>query len=187
MSDDERGITEMLRASAEGDAAAGSLLFPLIYDDLRKMAYASMQGERSDHTLQPTALVNEAYLRLIEVNRIEWRDRTHFFAVAAVQMRRVLVDYARSRSSKKRGGSRQALTLDEEIAAPGERIVDFLMLEEALRDLESRSPRQGRVVELRLFGGFKVAEISRYLGVSERTVKQDWRVARAWLKSRLAG
>ncbi len=180
---DER--TEMLAASAGGDRRAASRLVPLVYDELRAIASRYMRRERADHTLQPTALVHEAYLRLIDVDRIDWQGRTHFLAVAARQMRRILINHARDRRAGKRGGGRTMVTLVDDVVAAPSQTVELLVLTEALEKLGEESPRQCRVAEMRLFAGLKVAEIAHLLEVSERTVKQDWTVARAWLRRAL--
>lgn len=160
----------------------------LAYDELRALAASWFRRQASDHTLQPTALVHEAYLRLMKLPDPQWRDKTHFFAVASVAMRRILVDHARHRGTRKRGGSGATrITLDEAAAieASGSSVVDVLELDAALSRLEKLDPRQGRIVELRFFGGMDVEEIAKALGVSSRTVKLDWGMARAWLSQQL--
>ena len=154
---------------------------PLVYDELRALAARYMGRERAGHTLQPTALVNEVYLRLVDVDRIDWRGKAQFFALAARQIRKILVDHARKRNAAKRGGGVPKVTLDEAVAAAGEREIDPIVLDEALARLAERSPRQGQVVELRFFGGLSVEEVADVLGISVTTVKDDWAVARAWL------
>jgi len=178
--------TRALTAHSAGEPRAAEELVPLIYDDLRALARRYMQRERTG-TIQPTALVHEAYLRMIDIERMDWNGKTHFFAMAAIQMRRILVERARAAGAQKRGGRPERVTLSDEHASPAEIPLDFLDLDEALGRLEQSSPRQCRVSELRLFGGLTVSETAHVLGVSERTVKADWRVARAWLSTELAG
>ena len=169
---------------AEQDAAA---LIPLVYDELRALARRYLAQERENLTLQPTALVHEAYLRLIGIDRISWQGKLHFFAMAATQMRRVLIEHARAASAKKRGGRPRRITLADDNALTQQRSLELLALDEALEKLKRRSPRQASVAEMRLFAGMTAAETARVIGVSERTVKQDWRVARAWLTRELGG
>jgi RNA polymerase sigma factor (TIGR02999 family) len=145
-----------------------------------------MKQERRDHTLQPTALVHEAYVRLVDGARVEWNDKTHFYALAATQMRRILIEHARARGARKRGGGARRVTLEDGLAVSPNGVVDMLALEEALARLEEESPRQCRVVELRFFGGLSVAETARVLESSPSTVKDDWRVAKAWLAREFA-
>ncbi|MFQ5479619.1 MAG: sigma-70 family RNA polymerase sigma factor [Candidatus Binatia bacterium] len=178
--------TQILLDLARGDEAAAKKLFPQVYDELRALARHFMQQERPDHTLQPTALVNEAYLRMIDQTRVDWRGKTHFMAIAAEMMRRILVDAARKRGAEKRGGDRCRVTLHEgQAEAEDAHDVDLLALDEALDALSSLSERQARVVELRYFAGLKVEEVAFALGVSARTVKGDWRIAKAWLRHRI--
>jgi RNA polymerase sigma factor (TIGR02999 family) len=174
-------ITELLRAWSGGDERALAKLVPLVYDDLRQLARRSLRREQPGHTLQPTALVHEAYARLLDQNRVEWRNRTHFFAVAAQTMRRVLVDHARKRKASRRGGGDLRLSLDEALAAGHDRDVDLVSLDHALRGLTAIDAVQGRIVELRYFGGLTIEEAAEVLSISPATVKRDWTVARAWL------
>jgi RNA polymerase sigma factor (TIGR02999 family) len=160
-------------------------LVSALYDRLHAMAAAVLRSERPDHTLSATALVHEAYLRLPEPGRVEWQDRGHFMAVACRVMRRVLVDHARRRAAAKRGGG-ERVTLRDDLAALPDRTLEILSLDEALSRLETLDERQARVVEMRFFSGLEVDEIGRVLGVSEATVKRDWRFARAWLLAELA-
>jgi RNA polymerase sigma-70 factor (ECF subfamily) len=163
---------------------------PLVYDELRQRARALMSRERPGHTLQATALVNEAYMRLVDQTRVSWRGRTHFLAVGALVMRRILVDHARGQRRDRRGGSQQRVTLSEAFAGPDDRGLspeELLSLESALEELAALDTRQARVVELRAFGGLTVPEVARNLGVSVTTVEGDWRHARAWLRRRLSG
>jgi RNA polymerase sigma factor (TIGR02999 family) len=175
--------TELLNSHVSGDARASSELLPLVYARLRKLAAHYMKAERPGHSLQPTELVHEAYLRLIDGERVNWQGRTHFFAVAARQMRRVLVDHARARKAQKRDATLVSLGDVPQPGASG--IVDVLALDEALTRLADASSRQADVFELRAYGGLKVNEIAEHLGVSERTVKGDWTVARTWLAREL--
>ncbi|HEY0049955.1 MAG TPA: sigma-70 family RNA polymerase sigma factor [Pyrinomonadaceae bacterium] len=174
-------ITRLLLAWGSGDKAALDALMPIVYDELRRLAKRYMRRQNPDHTLQTTALVNEAYLRLIDSSRVRWQDRTHFFAISAQLMRRILVDFARAKNSRKRGGEQIQITLDERIEAPFETETNLVELDEALQRLAKLSPRQSRIVELRYFGGLSEEEISETLAISTRTVRRDWSLARAWL------
>lgn len=161
-------------------------LLPLVYDELRALAAQYLRAERPSPTLQPTALVHEAYLRLKAGKVIELRSKTHFFALAAVQMRRILVDRARAAATEKCGGGARRMTLSEELSSSGDGTVELLELHEALTRLSRRNERHGQVAEMRLFGGMPINEMASHLGVSTRTVKEDWRVARAWLMNELS-
>ena len=173
--------TALLRAWSRGDQAAFDQLVPLVHEELRRLARQHMGREREGHTLQPTALVNEAYLRLIEVRRIQWQDRQHFFAMAARVMRRVLVDAARARRFHKRGGGAQMAPLDDALAVSKEPGRDLVELDEALNALAEVDPRKSQVVEMRYFGGLSVEETADALQVSPGTVMRDWRLAKVWL------
>jgi len=175
--------TSALSAHSKGDPKAAGELMPLVYDELRQLAAHYMKGERGGHTLQATALVNEAYVRLIDITRIDWQGKTHFFAMAATQMRRILVDHARAKRAGKRGG--QKVTLNEADALDFGVSIDLLALDEALDKLAKKNARCCQVAELRLFAGLSVEETAYALGVSERTVKSDWRLARARLMQHL--
>lgn len=179
--------TQLLADHASGKGRAADALLPLVYDELRSLARRYLRAERPGVTLQPTALVHEAYLRLIENERIDWQGKTHFLAMAATQMRRILVDHARARAAQKRGGRGNRITLTDGLARTSDPSVDLLAIDEALSRLIARSPRQGRVAELRLFAGMPARETALHLGISERTVKDDWRIARSWLMKELAG
>lgn len=184
MSDDDP-ITQLLSAWSEGDREALGELVPLVYDELRRLADRALQRERRNHTLDPTGLVHEAYMRLSDQNRMRWQNRSQFMAVASQLMRRVLVDHARRRLAGKRDGG-ERLTLDEGLAAGrDERLVDVLMLDQALTRLQALDERQGKLVELRYFAGLKVEEVAEVLEISTRTVKREWAMARAWLKREL--
>jgi RNA polymerase sigma factor (TIGR02999 family) len=179
-------ITQLLIQVTQGNQEAESRLIPLVYGELRRLARRYMRNERPDHTLQATALVHEAYLRLAGQKDISWQNRAHFFGVAANVMRRILVDHARAKLAKKRGGSDQKVSLDEAILVHPESPQQFLALDEALKELAKRDPRQSRIVELRFFGGLSEEEAAEVLGISVRTVKRDWNVARAWLYKELS-
>lgn len=173
--------TELLRAWSQGDKSARDRLIPLVYDELYRLARRYMRQERPDHTLQPTALVNEAYLRLIDVNRIEWRNRTHFLALAAQTMRRILVESARNRGRQKRGSGAVRESIDDIGELPGSEGRDVLALNDALNELAAFDERMSQVVELRFFGGLTVDETADVLDVSPETVMRDWKTAKAWL------
>jgi RNA polymerase sigma factor (TIGR02999 family) len=174
-------ITERLIAWGAGDRSAFDQLLPIVYQELRRMAGSYLRQENPGHTLQPTALVHEAWLRLIDQARVDWRNRGQFFGVAAQMMRRILVDHAKSKHREKRGGDAARLSLDEVINLSHERAADLLSLDDALDELTRVDERKGRVVELRYFGGFSVEETARILEVSPETVMRDWKVAKAWL------
>lgn len=180
-------VTRLLRAFSGGDRAALDRLLPVIYDELRKLARVRLRDERSDHTLNTTALVHEAYLELIDLGPIDWQSRAHFFGLAARVMRHVLVDYAVRRKALKRGGGMQRIVLDEAAEIPEQRADELLALDEALERLEKVEPRQSRVVECRFFGGLSIEETAHVLGVSPVTVTRDWKAARAWLNRELGG
>jgi RNA polymerase sigma factor (TIGR02999 family) len=177
--------TELLIAWGKGESAARDRLIPLVYGELRRLATRYMRNERRDHTLQATALVNEVYVRLVEANRIEVKSRTHFFALAAQMMRRLLVDSARARDNIKRGGRLRRVTLDEAPAVVDDSRMDFAALDDALRKLEALHPRKVHVVELRYFGGLSLEESAAALHISTDSVKRDWRFAKAWLSREL--
>ena len=180
-------VTELLRAWNHGDQQALEQLIPLVEVELRRVARAYMARERREHTLQPTALVNEAFLRLTDAKRIRWQDRAHFLGIAARLMRRVLVDHARARGSGKRGGAAQKVSLDEALLLAPEPAVDVLALDRALEALAAVDARKGRVIELRFFGGLSVEETAEVLHVSTDTVKRDWSMAKSWLLHELKG
>jgi RNA polymerase sigma factor (TIGR02999 family) len=173
-------VTDLLRAWSGGNPQAADKLMPLVYDELRELAARQLRGERRDHTLRPTALVHEAFLRLVG-QRVEVQSRVHFFALAAQVMRRVLVDHARARGAGKRGGGRERVTLEEDAAVEGPREIDLIALDGALRELNVIDPAKVRLVELRFFGGLSVDESAGILGVSPSTAAREWRLARAWL------
>jgi RNA polymerase sigma factor (TIGR02999 family) len=175
-------VTRMLVDWSGGDSDAPARLMPLVYEELRQLARQYLQRERPDHTLQATGLVHEAYLRLVDQSTTTWQNRAHFFGVAAQIMRRILVDYARSHRAEKRGGGWDKLAFDEAIAPSAERSVDLVALDDALKDLLALDPRQSQIVELRFFGGLTNEEVGEVLDVSPRTVKREWRIAKAWLR-----
>ena len=185
MSEGTGAVSQLLRAWAGGDLQARDELVPLVYHELRKRASGYLRHERPDHTLQATALVHEAFLRLAGQNRVAWQNRGHFYAVAAQMMRRILVDYARERLAAKRPGAALRVDLDESIQAPEAPGSDILMLDEALNELSTMDPRQGQIVELRYFGGLSEQEVAEALSVSRATVTREWRRARAWLYHRM--
>src|SRR5262245_1127374 len=179
-------VTQLLLAWSQGDRSALDRLIPLVYAELRRLAHRYMGQERPGHTLQTTALVNEAYLRLIDASQVQWQNRAHFFGVSAQLMRRMLVDFARAHRNLKRGGEAQRVSLDEALLAPQETDADLVALDEALTALAAIDPRQARAVELRFFGGLSVEETAEVLQVSPETVHRDWRTAKAWLLRELS-
>ena len=177
-----QAITGMLRAWGEGRQEALDALMPLVYEELRAQASRYLRRERRDHTLQTTALIHEAYLKLIDQRAVNWQNRAHFFGIAAQAMRRILVDYARERHREKRGGAAENLPLEEAaLVVSGGRSVDLIELDEALSGLAAFDERQAKIVELRYFGGLSIEETAAALHISPATVKSDWRTAKAWL------
>ena len=174
-------VTQVLRELSAGHDTAPAKLMPLVYDELRKLAGGYLQGERTDHTLQATALVHEAYIRLVDWQNVTWQNRAHFFALAAQVMRRILVDHARERHAQKRGGGSTKLSLDEAVSLPQQREVDLLALDDALQALAAFDETQSKIVELRFFGGLTIDETAEALRVSPATVKREWTLAKAWL------
>jgi RNA polymerase sigma factor (TIGR02999 family) len=181
-----RAVTALLHAWAGGDLQARDQLFSHVYADLRRRAVRYLQRERPDHSLQPADLVHEAYLRLTEQDRIAWQNRSQFFGIASQMMRRILVDRARARQATKRSGTWLSVTLDEGVAQSPPRSCDVLALDRALSELSTLDPRQGRLVELRYFGGLSLEETANLLEISPTTVKREWRIAKAWLYRRLS-
>ena len=181
MSTPSSDVTRLLQDWSHGDPAALERLIPLVFEDLRQIAGRMFQRESDGHTLQPTALVNEVYLRLMEQRKIHWQNREQFFGVAALMMRRILVDYAKGRQAAKRGSGAPKVPLDETIAVPELRGVDVVALDDALSRLAGIDPRQGRIVEMRFFMGLSHEEIAEVLEISVTTVKREWRTARLWL------
>lgn len=180
VSPDKGEVTRWLVAGTEGDSHALESLLPLVYDELHRQAVRFFRQERGGHTLQPTALVNEVYLRLINQRDVTWQNRAQFFGIAAQMMRRILVSHARGREAKKRGGGVQRITLQEDLAAP-QRDLNLLALDEALTRLETVDPDKSRMVELRFFSGLSVEETAEVMGVSPRTIDRQWQTAKAWL------
>ena len=177
----ENEVTQILRDWQSGDKSAAERLFPLVYDELKRQARKYLRRERVNHTLQPTALVHEAYLRLIDQTGLTAETRTHFFAVAARLMRQILVDHARTRNAEKRGGAAERFSIEDIEILPDQSAADLLELDEALQRLEAIDERKCRVVDLRFFGGLSENEIAEVLGVSEKTVRRDWHFAKLWL------
>ena len=184
-------VTALLLSWSAGDRDAPARLMPLVYDELRRLARGYLRRERADHTLQPTALVNEAYLRVIDQTRVTWENRAQFFGLAARVMRNILVDHARGRAAHKRGGDgdeyTSRLSLDETKVAIEERAAELIALDEALKSLAEFDERKSRVVEMRFFGGLSVEETAAALGVSDKTVMREWRIAKMWLHRELSG
>ena len=179
--------TQILKEWSEGDKDAPARLMPLIYEELRRRAAEYLRHERPDHTLQATALVHEAYLKLIDQDRVDWKTRAHFCGVAAQLMRRVLLEHARGHNAAKRGGKLEKLRLDETRELSDERVPDLIALDDALKSFTSTYPRECEVVELKFFGGLKANEIAEVLDVSQKTVLRDWNFAKLWLRRELAG
>ncbi|MCA1632825.1 MAG: sigma-70 family RNA polymerase sigma factor [Acidobacteria bacterium] len=180
-------VTQLLVRWREGDRRALDELMPLVYEELRRLAAHYMRGERPGHTLQTSALVNEAYLRLAAHEEIQWQDRAHFFDVAAQAMRRILVDHARRRGNQKRGGGAPRVALDEALIVSAERVAEVVALDDALARLAEIAPRKSQLVELRFFGGLSIEEAAEVLGVSPGTVMRDWTFVKAWLRREIAG
>jgi RNA polymerase sigma-70 factor (ECF subfamily) len=183
---DPRRVTQLLVASRDGDEGALDELLPLVYDELHALARKRMSEERGSHTLQATALVNEAWLKLVEQREQRWESRGHFLALAATVMRRVLVNHARDKGAQKRGGDRERVTLNEAAEDLAERADDMLALDDALGKLSNVFPQQAQMVELRFFAGLEHAEVGKVLGVSTRTAERGWKLARAWLRKEMA-
>ena len=180
-------VTRILRAWSDGDRRALDELIPIVYEELRRQAARYLRRERPDHTLQTTALIHEAYVRLVDQKDVRWQNRAHFFGVAAQLMRRILVDHARKDQALKRGGPAVALPLEEAAAVSGGPDMNLVALDEALTKLAAVDERKGRVVELKYFGGLTAEEAAEVLGVSEATVRHDWGLAKAWLRREIAG
>lgn len=179
-------ITGLLLAWSSGDSHALEKLTPLVYEDLHRTARRYMSREQPDHTLQTTALINEVYLRLVDLTSVKWQDRAHFFALCATMMRRILIDFARSRNYQKRGGEARRISLDESLIVSHEPAADMVALDDALTQLACVDQRKSQVVELRFFGGLSVEETAAVLKVSDETVKRDWRMAKLWLLRELS-
>lgn len=181
-----QNVTQMLVAWSNGDQAALDALIPLVHEELRRLARRSMRRERIGHTLQTSALVNEAYLRLVDQRSVRWQNRAHFYGVAAQLMRRVLVDHARRNARAKRGGGARRVSIDE-LGIVAEQAVEVIALDDALTDLSRMDPRKGRIVEMKFFGGLTTEEVAEVLAVTPRTVEREWRKARAWLHRAISG
>lgn len=174
-------VTQLLKAWGSGDDKALALLTPVVENELHRLAHRCMARENPGHTLQTTALVNEVYLRLVDVHAVNWQDRAHFFAISARMMRRILTDFARSRRYQKRGGGAVQITLDEALVVAPEKQADIMALDQVLTQFAALYPRQSQVVELRFYGGLDVQEVAEALKISPETVKRDWRFAKTWL------
>jgi RNA polymerase sigma factor (TIGR02999 family) len=183
----KREVTQLLSRWTKGDRDALDALVPVVYGELRRMAARYLRRERLQHTLQPTALVHEAFLKLVDQREVRWQNRAHFFGVAAQLMRRVLVDYARERAASKRGGSRDRVPLDDALAIGASSQVDIIIVDDALQRLAAIDPDQVRLVELRFFAGLTIDETAEVLGWSSGSVKREWTVAKAWLQRELSG
>lgn len=182
----ETNITQLLLKFADNREDAANELLPLIYDELKQIAANYLRRERSNHTLQPTALVHEAYLKMIDITQVKWQNKAHFLGVAANQMRRILVDYARQHNAEKRGGEFRILTLNEEIDKAIEQSAELIALDDALNELAKMDEVKAKIVELRYFGGLTVEETAEVLGVSAITIKRHWRMTKAWLYGQLS-
>jgi RNA polymerase sigma factor (TIGR02999 family) len=182
-----QGATELIIELSNGKRDAVDRLLPLIYDELKRLAASYLRRERSDHTLQPTALVNEAYMKMIDITQVSWQNKAHFIGVAANQMRRILVDHARTHNAQKRGGEFQILTLNEDIDKADEQSTDLIALDDALTELAKMDAVKAKIVELRYFGGLTTEETAEVLGVSPITVKRHWKLTKAWLYGQLTG
>jgi RNA polymerase sigma factor (TIGR02999 family) len=181
----ERDVTSLLVRWGKGDANAFDELAPIVYDELRKLARSHLRRERPGHTLQSTALVHEAYLRMIDQQNVSWQNRSHFYGIAAQMIRRILVDYARAKQTKKRGEAAPKIAFEDALGAHGSEDLDLVALDDALKALAEIDPRQSRIVELRYFAGLSIEDTAEVLQISPATVKRDWTVARAWLKREL--
>lgn len=180
------GVTDLLIDLSNGKREVLDKLLPIIYDELKRIAASYLRRERSDHTLQPTALVNEAYMKMIDITQVSWQNKAHFIGVAANQMRRILVDHARNHNAQKRGGGFHVLTLNEEIDKSDEHSAELIELDDALTELAKMDPVKAKIVELRYFGGLTMDEVAEVLDVSTITVKRHWKMTKAWLYGRLA-
>jgi RNA polymerase sigma factor (TIGR02999 family) len=182
----QHDVTQILHDWSSGDTKAPERLMPFVYDELRRLARGFLARERGGHTLQPTALVNEAYLRLVDQTRVNWQNRAHFYGIASRMMRRVLIDHARAHATEKRGGGTIRLSIDDVQVSLEERATSFVALDEAMKRLEQMDERKCKVVEMRFFGGLSDEEIAEVLGVTTRTVLRDWKTARLWLYRELS-
>ncbi len=180
-----QGVTELLLRLSDGKRDVVDELLPLIYDELKRIAASYLRRERSDHTLQPTALVNEAYMKMVDITQVSWQNKAHFIGVAANQMRRILVDHARHHNAQKRGGEFHIMTLNEEIDKADEQTADLIALDDALNELAKMDPVKAKIVELRYFGGLSTDETAEVLGVAPITIKRHWKLTKAWLYGQL--
>jgi RNA polymerase sigma factor (TIGR02999 family) len=178
-------VTQLLVAWSNGDEAARDELIPLVYEELHRLAHHYMNGERTGHTLQTSALINEAFVRLVDQRDVHWQNRSHFFGIVAQMMRRVLVDYARSRQYQKRGGDAVQVSLNEELIVSNEQTAEVVALDDALKSLATFDERKCRIVELRFFAGLSIEETAQVLGISAGTVMREWTVAKAWLRKEI--
>jgi RNA polymerase sigma factor (TIGR02999 family) len=178
-------VTILLNEARKGDENALNELLPLVYDELRRVASNQLRNERSDHTLQATALVHEAYMRLLEQRNVDWQNKVHFFSIAAEMMRRILVNYAIQRNAKKRGDGAAKIALDEALNFSKEKELDLVILDETLNELAKFDPDQAKIVELRFFAGLTIEETAQALGISDSTVKREWRSAKAWITAKM--
>jgi RNA polymerase sigma-70 factor, ECF subfamily len=181
-----QGVTDLLRKLSNGKRDVVDELLPIIYDELKRIAANYLRRERSDHTLQPTALVNEAYMKMIDITQVSWQNKAHFVGVAANQMRRILVDHARNHNAQKRGGEFHIMTLNEEIDKADEQSAELIALDDALTELAKLDPIKAKIVELRYFGGLSTDETAEVLDVAPITVKRHWKMAKAWLYGELS-
>ena len=187
MSQEPQEITQMLLELTDGNEEVVNQILPHIYDELRRLASSYLRRERSNHTLQPTALVHEAYMKLIDQSRVKWQNRAHFFGIAAQVMRRILMDHARKHTAEKRGGDAEVLPIEEEILIVShDKSAELVALDDALNQLAEMDERKAKIVELRYFGGLSIEETAEVLGVSVPTVNREWRMAKAWLYSEIA-
>ncbi len=183
---ENQGVTDLLIKFSDGKREAVDQLLPLIYDELKRIAANYLRRERSDHTLQPTALVNEAYMKMVDITQVSWQNKAHFIGVAANQMRRILVDHARHHNAQKRGGEFHILTLNEEIDKADEQSAELIALDDALTELAKMDPIKAKIVELRYFGGLTTEETAEVLEVSPITIKRHWKITKAWLYGQLS-
>jgi len=185
-SDQVSQITGILKEVKQGDRSAWERLLPMVYGELRQLAANFLRRERNDHTLQPTALVHEAFLKLVDQTHVDWQSRAHFFAISAQAMRRILVDHARQHQAAKRGGGQKRIVLDENLIGETRQVDNLLSLEDALVKLALLDSRQAKIVELRFFGGLSVAEVAEVLQISKRSVEREWTMVRSWLRRELS-
>ncbi len=186
VNEEQQEISLILKDWSGGKNESADVLLPLVYDELRKIAAQYLRKERKEHTLQPTELAHEAYLKLIDISNVDWQDRAHFFAVSAQVIRNILVDHARAKATNKRGGDFQRIVLDENVSFSDEQDLDLLALDEALKQLATFDEQQSKIVELRFFGGLTIEETAEVLNLSPATIKREWTLAKAWLHKTLS-